>query len=90
MEDKNDFVFLQTGSDSLQTAVSKWWFEFGPESKFPHPILTSILPLFDLKFTSFEPSYYLKLTSAQPAMCTCVTFIPRGIVHWLARVGCVR
>ena len=23
--------------------VSKRWFEFGPESKFPHPISTSIL-----------------------------------------------
>ena len=42
--------------------VSKRWFEFGPESKFAHPILTSISPQFTsayLNLTSFEPLFYL-------------------------------
>ena len=52
--------------------VSKRWFEFSLESKFRHPILTSILPQFYLCFTSSLPNFnlffYLNLTSAQPAI----------------------
>ena len=49
--------------------VSKRWFEFGPESKFRHPMLTStftsVLPQFYLCLTSFLPQSNL---SAQPAI----------------------
>ena len=38
--------------------VSKRWFKFGLESKFRHPILTSILPLFYLSSASFKPLFY--------------------------------
>ena len=52
--------------------VSNRWFEFGPESRFRHHILTSILPQFHLCFTSILPLFnhffYLSLTSAQPAI----------------------
>ena len=36
--------------------VSKRWFEFCPESKFPYP-------LFNLNLTPFLPQFYLILTS---------------------------
>ena len=41
-------------SEGLLMVVSKRWFEFGPASKFLHPVLTSIKPQFFLNFTSFS------------------------------------
>ena len=52
------FFFLwetlrQSSSKSLLSVVSKRWFEFSPESKFPYPLL-------NLNLTPFLPQFYLR------------------------------
>ena len=55
-------------SEGLLMVVSKRWYEFGLESKFRHPILTSILPQFYLSFTSILPLFNLFFTSFLPLL----------------------
>ena len=48
----------------LLMVVSKRWFEFCPESKFPYPLLTSIQPPFLPQFNLFFTFFNLNLASA--------------------------
>ena len=58
--------------------VSKRWLEFSPESKFRHPISTSVLPQFYLFVTSFFTS-----NLAQFNLCSAGNLEPRFGNHGL-------